>query len=631
MKNEKLKDCLDDALSGIGENPWLLRQVLARAESEENKPVKKRISLGTVVIAILILALMSVGIAAVSNWNVQDFLSSLDKGDHFIASAVRKDAETENARLHVEAMIHTNHMLSFDWTIENKHPEVPVYCWVEALTVNGERVLAVSDDSESCCGFQETWLPGSVAEPDDDPHDGIIRGEEIFRYYPKAWQEKAPEVYMKVNIYRPVRPVAMIENRDDGSMNQEQVKQKIDEGYYVIPCGRNSGLVPEGYLKYETDDADIGEGWVNYVSGHPLTEDAMGGMTVETLEIRFDAAEQYITSQVRKKAENEEALAGVESAAYTGNELAFDLTLENKHPENYTWFYLEEITVNGKKYDPEGYYRTDDGALRGIVDFNETWLPNWEYPEGIVRRGAYFLLSQEDAKAETAHVTLKVRICRPERPVVLNTLDFNDPTFKEELEKKVADGFYVIPAIMEDGQIEVEEGFYMTEDDPECFPTGWSEAAGGYPEARDGMGSIIQQFLEISFDVKKQETVWETVQLQPQEVYDNEYCTAVFEKAEVTPLGLNLTLRIKPKGDELLTDRACMLRDGKGFNLAGIRYYPSEWDRYAAPGHEGEYIWEYRWNMIRADDLPDTIGLACRLQNGGELVLPIVVRDSGEQ
>ncbi len=33
MKNERLKESLDDALSGIGENPWLLRQVMARAES----------------------------------------------------------------------------------------------------------------------------------------------------------------------------------------------------------------------------------------------------------------------------------------------------------------------------------------------------------------------------------------------------------------------------------------------------------------------------------------------------------------------------------------------------------------------------------------------------------------------
>ena len=83
MKNERLKDSLDDALSGIGENPWLLRQVMARAESEENKPVKKRISLGTVVIAVLVLALMSAGIAAVSQWNVLDFLRMLWGGEIF--------------------------------------------------------------------------------------------------------------------------------------------------------------------------------------------------------------------------------------------------------------------------------------------------------------------------------------------------------------------------------------------------------------------------------------------------------------------------------------------------------------------------------------------------------------------
>ena len=74
MKNEKLKDCIDDALSGIGENPWMLRQVLARAESEENKPVKRKISFGTVLIAMLFMALMRVGTAAVTRWNVLDFL-----------------------------------------------------------------------------------------------------------------------------------------------------------------------------------------------------------------------------------------------------------------------------------------------------------------------------------------------------------------------------------------------------------------------------------------------------------------------------------------------------------------------------------------------------------------------------
>ncbi len=55
MRNEKLKDCLDDALSGIQENPWLYQQVLHRAEREENTQMKKKLSFSFVsVIAILL-------------------------------------------------------------------------------------------------------------------------------------------------------------------------------------------------------------------------------------------------------------------------------------------------------------------------------------------------------------------------------------------------------------------------------------------------------------------------------------------------------------------------------------------------------------------------------------------------
>ena len=42
MMNEKLKDCLDDALSGIRENPWLYQQVLHRAERNEQIQMKKK-------------------------------------------------------------------------------------------------------------------------------------------------------------------------------------------------------------------------------------------------------------------------------------------------------------------------------------------------------------------------------------------------------------------------------------------------------------------------------------------------------------------------------------------------------------------------------------------------------------
>ena len=60
MKNEKLKNCIDDALSDIREDPWLLGKVLSRAENKEDLPVKKKISLGTVLIVLVIVLLMSV-------------------------------------------------------------------------------------------------------------------------------------------------------------------------------------------------------------------------------------------------------------------------------------------------------------------------------------------------------------------------------------------------------------------------------------------------------------------------------------------------------------------------------------------------------------------------------------------
>lgn len=77
MKNEKLRDCLDDALSGIQENPWLYQQVLNRAEKEE-ETVKKKLSFSFVsIIAILLL----LGAAAYAATEVYHRISVNWKGE----------------------------------------------------------------------------------------------------------------------------------------------------------------------------------------------------------------------------------------------------------------------------------------------------------------------------------------------------------------------------------------------------------------------------------------------------------------------------------------------------------------------------------------------------------------------
>ena len=74
MKKDELKNSLDDALSGIKENPWLLTRVLSRAESMEDTPVKKKIAFGTVQVVLTIILLMSIGIASISSLNQPDSL-----------------------------------------------------------------------------------------------------------------------------------------------------------------------------------------------------------------------------------------------------------------------------------------------------------------------------------------------------------------------------------------------------------------------------------------------------------------------------------------------------------------------------------------------------------------------------
>ena len=418
MKNEKMKDCLDDALSDIREDPWLLGKVLSRVENGEDIQMKKKVSLGTVLIALLIVLLMSAGIAAVCGWNVLDFLKEWDQEGPYITTTVQQEAETDGARLRVESAVYDGEKLAFDLTLESRNTDVPMWCWVEKLTVNGE----------AC-------EPGIVCVP-----------------------------------------------------------------------------------------------------------------------------------------------------ARTGSE---------------------------------------DGLLTVVSSgFEDQWLPNEEYPDGIAKCGEIVDLSLIHADGqENVHVEMRVKTYRPIRPV---TLIDTTGSFRDELEQKAAEGYYVIPGFKMD-QIICPDGFFCPEEDLDCCPEGWSIAVSGHPE-ENGMGGMTVETLEICFDAQKTELVEGVVHLQPQESYENEYCTAVFEKARVSPLGLELTLRVKPNNDQCVPKGVCRLADGEGNRLTGSHFFPDERERYASDEYEGELIWQYRWKYLQFEDLPDIIALTCTLKNGEELYFPVRVR-----
>ena len=414
MKNEKLKDCLDDALSGIGENPWLLRQVLARAESEENKPVKRKISFGTVLIAILLVLVMSAGVAAVTQWNVLDFLQEWGKDAAVTPAPVGQEAETEHARLRVDSAFYDGGVLAFDLTLENKDPSVPVYCWVETFT------------------------------------------------------------------------------------------------------------------------------------------------------------------------------------------------------------------VNGKAYEP-GIIEHAGANMWSVCDFNEHWLPGDEYPEGIARCGELLSLDPDGAGEENARVEMKVNVYRPNRPVALVNTDSGN-SYREEVERKIAEGYFVISASSWGGEELYPDGFVMPEEDLDACPEGWSVAVSGVPpvEATEMMGGMTTETLEICFNTEKTENTGWNRKLIPQESYENEYCTAVYDQADLSLMGMYLTLRITPKEEGLELTRNGHLTDGEG---NALKLYPMEMNEYSPPDHPEEIVRSYRWFKINPEELPDLISLTCRLKNGEDMVFPVKVGD----
>ncbi len=298
MNKDKLKQCLDDAASGIREDPWLQQKVLRRAENGEETPMKKRIPMGTVLIVLTIVWLMSVGIAAVNNWNVLDFLKEWGEEDaSFVMAAVQQETETEGSRLQVDSVIYDGETLAFDVMLENKKPEVPIWCQVEELTVNSrlyepgvipelDSVYSSGETSSECaysiCDFHDQWLPCERYP------DGIAECGELLRLPPEAAGSENVHVKIRVKVYRPKRPVVLIDMQ--GSFHEE-LEAKIAEGYYAIPAYMSSHvLYPEGQFCPEEDLSICPSGWSIGVSGHPDEEDdLMGGVTVETMEISFNA------------------------------------------------------------------------------------------------------------------------------------------------------------------------------------------------------------------------------------------------------------------------------------------------------------------------------------------------------
>lgn len=300
MRNEKLKDCLDDALSGIRENPWMYQQVLHRAERDEQIQVKKKISFSMVLVICLAAVTMSVAIATVSGWSVLDFLfGEREVKPDMDVMPVHQESVTDGACLKVDSAIYDGRMLAFDWYIENKQPETEMFCSVEEFTANNVPIWTDGTDS-----FDQQWLPGLFST-------GVWQDGELILLPEELQGSEQLHIYMKVKLYRPTRPVYQMDDFDPGI-----AEQKANEGYYVIAEG-------EGFVGYDENE----KRWVHWFGKNPAQ--GMGDYLTEELTVSFDIAKPtdgYTILDTEAEYESEYCTASYKTAEITP--LGLYLTLE---------------------------------------------------------------------------------------------------------------------------------------------------------------------------------------------------------------------------------------------------------------------------------------------------------------
>ena len=376
MKNEELKNRLDDALSGIREDPWLYRKVMNRAE--QKKPERKRkIRYGAVIVIALLIVTMGAAIAAVSGWNVIRYLfdGSNRKVPDVEMTTVGKEAVTDSACLKVASATYDGRMLAFDWYMENKKPEVPVYCRVKTFTGNGVRLWM-----DGCDDFEENWMPGAYME-------NCAQGGELIELPEEIVGADTIHVELKVSLFRPERPVVHIPGYN--SFDPALAAEKVAEGYYVIPDSDLPEGGGDGFIIYYEE-----EGWGHYFMPDELPA-GMGDYDVETLELSFDVPKNEVSVrqlETQELYENEHGTAYYTKAEISSLGLYLALTTDATD-ETFLqegWWYLTDGAGNilvgwdkdmprtegwasGGKYANYHWYGLTEEELTDVISLS--WIP----------------------------------------------------------------------------------------------------------------------------------------------------------------------------------------------------------------------------------------------------------------
>ena len=321
ISDAEFRETLDRRLSALQPDPWMARKVRNLARGKE-EPMKKRFSLGIVILIAILAISMSVGIATVSGWDVVRFLY----GDR----TVQKLPEVETFPVHTEVS------------------SGGALLRVESAVYDGQR-LAKRGNVIYLNTFSKTVAPSIRAGYMILPEE--LQGKEILH------------ICLKVRVYRPIDPV--YQSRE---LTPEEAAAKTEEGYLVI-------VDPYDFVVYREEE----EGWQWDIAGG-VTE-YPEKFRIETLEIAFDVPKGSEVSRVFQPQpvyETAHGTASYDVAAVTDGGLRLTLRL---NPEDDAFsrirdFVLtdgEGIPLQGDRFVPDVHMQVNTDGQDNALVFRYRW------------------------------------------------------------------------------------------------------------------------------------------------------------------------------------------------------------------------------------------------------------------
>ena len=235
---------------------------------EEKEPVKRKYPVSILVAAIL--TLMAT-IALAEGWNVLAFLGLQPDSDaQMLLQPVSASASVENCSIRIDSAITDGEYLAFDYVVTHTNPETPIFMRVEQFTANDETIFTDGTDD-----FHNQWMPGHWNKS--------VWQDGEWCQLPSDLTGDTLHVEMVVAVYTPEKPVYLMD-----AFDEEAIRQKWDEGYYVIVDG-------DGMVFYDEEEQRLFHG----MPGSVLDYEGQGLLRSE-MKVAFDLDLKAARAAVRR-------------------------------------------------------------------------------------------------------------------------------------------------------------------------------------------------------------------------------------------------------------------------------------------------------------------------------------------